>query len=259
MSDEQIVVETKIEEPRAADAPWSGFGLCDQGWLAVPDIFLTHAAKLGLSSSEQIFILQVLKYKWDVDEDPFPSLETVADKMNIGHRYVQRIANSLVKKGFLQIHYNSGKSGANMYDFTGLCLKLVEIKLQLKKDKEIADELQQSQTQDMVADKKKIRAEVRAKMGKARHKRSNLSEETQKNKEAQLEQAKKTEAVEEFQHRTATKEFGIVRTKPYFENYESLTGSKINHFAPGEAPPKPKPINPHVELGLIRKTPKDYL
>ena len=99
------------------------------GYTTVPNVLLERYKDLGITDSELVFILQVFRFKWDV-ELPFPALIRVAKFMKKNRRTVQRYAQSLEKKKLLKRYFR--EYNTNKYNFSLLIEKLEELDIGMK-------------------------------------------------------------------------------------------------------------------------------
>lgn len=60
------------------------------GFQAVPDLLLKHQHDLGLSAIDLVILLNVLMHWWYPGQKPFPRSSTIATRMGITTRTVQR-------------------------------------------------------------------------------------------------------------------------------------------------------------------------
>ena len=104
--------------------------LVKDGFTPVVDIFLDHYSELGVTTTEAMFIIHLMKYKWN-ERHPYPSFGVIAAKMGISDTAVRNHARSLEKKGILYRHQRLGET--NEFDLTPLFFKLEQIK---KRDSE---------------------------------------------------------------------------------------------------------------------------
>lgn len=70
------------------------------GFQVVPDILLKKQVELGLSATDMLVLLNLSMHWWYADKKPFPRTTTIAARMGIDVRTVQR---SLRKLGDLQL------------------------------------------------------------------------------------------------------------------------------------------------------------
>lgn len=79
-----------------------GDHILQAGFTSVPNLVLNYYAELGISPAEMMFTIHMWQFRW-TERDPYPSLTTIADKMDVSWRQAHRYANSLKDKGFLNI------------------------------------------------------------------------------------------------------------------------------------------------------------
>lgn len=96
---------------RSLAARWGSDRLFDEGFVALPATLLRLYARLDLSNSELVFILQLMSFKWD-ENAPFPSYNTLAQRMGITPEMARRHAKSLEHKGLLRRVKRTGRSNA---------------------------------------------------------------------------------------------------------------------------------------------------
>ena len=75
----------RTRSPHHATTPYQitvrfGDAILQAGFTAVPNLVLDHYASLGITPGEMIFIIHVWQYWW-TEQDPYPSLKTIAGKM----------------------------------------------------------------------------------------------------------------------------------------------------------------------------------
>ena len=90
----------------------------------VSSYFLANYARLkphpnarGLTSSEAMFIIQLMDFKWD-ERMPYPTMNTLAERLGVGRRSARKTASNLVEQGYLnrvEMPY-----GPNRYDLEPL-------------------------------------------------------------------------------------------------------------------------------------------
>jgi hypothetical protein len=108
-----------------------GDQILQAGFTSVPNLVLNHYAELGITPAEMMFTIHMWQFRW-TERDPYPSLTTIADKMDVSWRQAHRYAKSLEQKGFLNINsrLEPGRGQVTSeYDFEPL------IKAVLKLDK----------------------------------------------------------------------------------------------------------------------------
>src|SRR5262249_17338955 len=68
----------------------------------VPNRVLKHYAQLGISAAEMMWVIHVWEFWW-YEQDPYPSLQLLAERMHVSRRQVRNYVASLREKGFLQV------------------------------------------------------------------------------------------------------------------------------------------------------------
>lgn len=101
----------------------------DVGYCIVPAVLFRAQARLGLSGMQLVLILQLHEYWWKSDQLPFPKKETLAKRMGISEKQVQRLTKQLEVAGYIKriVRKNYRGQTSNGIDFTGLVKKLKEL------------------------------------------------------------------------------------------------------------------------------------
>jgi DNA-binding MarR family transcriptional regulator len=94
------------------------------GFSPVPHLLLLHQEALGLTSAELNVYLNIFMHWYDAGRFPFPHTGTIAQRMGTTKRNVQRLINSLAKKGMLEKVPGERKHDPKQYDVRPLLLKL---------------------------------------------------------------------------------------------------------------------------------------
>src|SRR4051812_31799730 len=58
-----------------------GDQILQAGFTSVPNLVLNHYAELGITPAEMMFIIHMWQFRW-TERDPYPSLTTIADRMD---------------------------------------------------------------------------------------------------------------------------------------------------------------------------------
>ena len=104
---------------------WKHSELLESGYLVVPTAFLRHYSRLKphpLTRGEALFVLHLMEFKWD-QAAPFPSYETLAERMGISTKMARRYARALEQKGCLHRIIRVGNT--NRFDLEPLFDKLL--------------------------------------------------------------------------------------------------------------------------------------
>lgn len=94
---EDIDSHSTHENLLPADSPVrEKFGAAvDGGFLAIPNILLKSQTYLGLTSTNMVVLLNVLAYWWYAEKKPYPRSTTIAKRMGLSPRAVQRSLRQL--------------------------------------------------------------------------------------------------------------------------------------------------------------------
>jgi hypothetical protein len=98
------------------------------GFQTIPDILLTSQQKLGLTSTDLVALLNVAM-DWRLGQLPFPTSTTIAGRMGVVVRTVQRSLATFKKLGLLVKVKETSAEGVDrqVYDLSGLVKRLVEL------------------------------------------------------------------------------------------------------------------------------------
>ncbi|MCX2543095.1 helix-turn-helix domain-containing protein [Pseudomonas sp. Z5-35] len=110
-------VESKEIEKR-----W-GKDLVAAGWTAIPNVLFDCSQQLGLKHLHIVIILHLAGYWWQAGNDPYPTKETLAKKIGVTARTIQRSIAELEEMKFITRHARKSKLGgnlANRYSFDGI-------------------------------------------------------------------------------------------------------------------------------------------
>lgn len=113
-------------EPDEHDMPrltrkWGG--ALSAGYQVLPDVIVRHQRALGLSATDLVVILNLNAAWWRRERPPFPRIGTIARRMDITERTVQRSLAKLEKLGLIQRRReNVGQHGKSrqVFDLTPL-------------------------------------------------------------------------------------------------------------------------------------------
>lgn len=98
------------------------------GFVVVPTALFRHQAELKLSDGEVVVLINLLMSWWETDDLPFPRTATLAKRMGITTRSVQRHIENLEQKRLIQRIWDrsAGKSKGVVvrYDLGGIVAEL---------------------------------------------------------------------------------------------------------------------------------------
>ena len=99
------------------------------GWQALPDVLLKQQTVLELSATDMLVAINLLSYWWYADNLPFPRVRTIADRMGVTARTVQRSIQKMIDKGYFKKRTDVDPSGKEreVLDPSGLAKRLQEL------------------------------------------------------------------------------------------------------------------------------------
>jgi predicted transcriptional regulator len=116
-----------------------GRGVAQHGYTMVPTVLLWMQGRLGLNPSQFLVLLQVLSHWFKDDSLPWPAKETIATRLGIKPRQIQRILTDLETAGLIKRvprHFGHGGQTSNAYDPSGLVKRIKELEPEYRKMKE---------------------------------------------------------------------------------------------------------------------------
>jgi DNA-binding MarR family transcriptional regulator len=99
----------------------------DPGFLAVPYVLLLHQAQLDIGSEHLNVLLNILAHWHAEGRMPYPHSATIAKRMGVTQRTVQRSIVWLCKSGFLAKLPRERRTDRQAYDVTPLLDKLAPL------------------------------------------------------------------------------------------------------------------------------------
>lgn len=92
----------KTTSPRAMRAFDKWGDAASAGFQLVPDLLLKNQAKLELTHTDLVVLLNVLMHWWYEDKRPFPRTTTIAARMDVQTRTIQRSLSRLEELGLMK-------------------------------------------------------------------------------------------------------------------------------------------------------------
>jgi hypothetical protein len=123
--------------PKAAklrsEAKW-GTEVMALGFCIVPALLFRAQHRLGLKSTHLAVILQLAEFWWHDDNLPFPKKQTIAERLGLKDKQVQRLIRDLEQRGYVTRRVRKTPHGqaSNFYDLSGLVKKLKELAPEFK-------------------------------------------------------------------------------------------------------------------------------
>ena len=84
----------------------------EAGFVAFPSVLLTHFKTLDVTPTEFLVVLNLVAHWWEADRKPFPRVGTIARRLNVQPRTVQRALNKLRSIGLIdweRVQVQNGK------------------------------------------------------------------------------------------------------------------------------------------------------
>lgn len=114
---------------KASEKKW-GHDVLRHGWCLLPSLLFRAQRKLNITALQMAVLLQILEHWWEAERAPYPSKETIAHRLDMSPRQVQRHIAALEKAGYVQRRerkaVNRGQL-SNYYEFDGLVAALKRI------------------------------------------------------------------------------------------------------------------------------------
>jgi DNA-binding transcriptional ArsR family regulator len=132
----KAVASTEIT--RRNERKW-GREVIAAGWLAVPSVLLQRQRAFGLDPLDLNIILQIADHWWEPENHPYPSKKTIAQRIDVDPRTIQRRITRLAKDGLLdRVERRDGRGGnkTNIYRLTRLAEKAKPFALELLEERE---------------------------------------------------------------------------------------------------------------------------
>jgi predicted transcriptional regulator len=127
MDDLAITDEAPLEAeadavPTTIKDKWQGAVTADSGFVAVPMALLRLQSTYGLSPTDMLVLINLMAHWWEPDQVVYPRSTTVAKRMGVDKRTVQRSANKLQNLGLL--NRKTLEDGKRAFSFDPLATRL---------------------------------------------------------------------------------------------------------------------------------------
>jgi predicted transcriptional regulator len=125
-------MNSAIAQEQPLQKKW-GSGL-NSGFLLIPVLLLKRQKELLLDNTELVVLLNLLAAWWDVEKRPYPRSSTIAQRIGVTARTVQRSLEKLEKKKLiLRVRHSTGTGSAHRevtsYDMAGTVERLQQLAL----------------------------------------------------------------------------------------------------------------------------------
>ena len=116
-------------EQKQSEKKW-GVAVMKLGYCILPSVLLQAQARLLINAQQMIVLLQLVEHWWTADGKVYPSKDTLADRIGLTPKQIQRHIKVLEQKGLVKriprVLKGRGKT-SNEYDLSGLVKKLKDI------------------------------------------------------------------------------------------------------------------------------------
>lgn len=130
-----VVLLDTATAKRASERKW-GKRVMERGFCIIPSLLLRGQRKLGLSPTQLAVLVHLADQWWDANRIPFPAKATLAERLNLKQRQVQRHIAELEKAGLVTRkprYKGKGNQTSNAYDLSGLVVKLQALEPEFRK------------------------------------------------------------------------------------------------------------------------------
>ena len=115
-------VETLEEAKITVKEKWQGAVNEGSGFVAVPMSLLRLQSKYQLNPTEMLVLINLLAHWWDPKKPVFPRSTTIARRMGVDLRTVQRATHKMVKAGLIE--RDKLPDGKRVFAFDNLAKRL---------------------------------------------------------------------------------------------------------------------------------------
>jgi predicted transcriptional regulator len=130
-------MDKKVGKKADAIAQKWGEPSLGMGWTAIPTTLIFLQDQLGITPLGMNILLNLVAHWWDASENPYPAQESLASRIGVSKRSIQREISSLIERGLLSKKQSSAHHpkyrGRNSYDLTPLVKRLEEFSPSLVK------------------------------------------------------------------------------------------------------------------------------
>jgi DNA-binding transcriptional MocR family regulator len=133
------VMPIKVADTKESEKKW-GVAVMKVGYCILPSILLRAQARLLINAQQMNVLLQLIEHWWTAEGKIYPSKDTIAERVGLSAKQVQRHIKVLEEKGLLRriprVLKMRGKT-SNEYDLSGLVAKLKAIEVDFREAKRL--------------------------------------------------------------------------------------------------------------------------
>ncbi len=128
-----------IRKTNKASAEKWGQAVIELGFCLVPSLLLRAQRRLNLNPTQLAVLLQLCDFWWEKERKPFPSKETLSQRLSLSERQVQRYIAELEQEGLvarIERRASNGGKLSNTYDLSGLVKRLQKLEPEFREVEE---------------------------------------------------------------------------------------------------------------------------
>ena len=126
----QLHPEKPVKVVKSADAKW-GTAVMQLGYCMIPSLLLRAQNRLKLTPTQLAVLMQLCDFWWERARKPYPSKDTLAVRLGMNARQVQRHLAALEEMKLIKRvpRFDAGHGGraTNIYDLDGLVQQLQQL------------------------------------------------------------------------------------------------------------------------------------
>lgn len=129
MASNVIPIRANKATERASEKKW-GKDVMALGFCIVPSLLLRAQQRLGLNPTQLAVLMQLCDFWWASERKPYPSKKTLAERLGLSPRQLQRYIAELETTGLVKRNERRASHGGkltNLYDLSGLVNRLKEL------------------------------------------------------------------------------------------------------------------------------------
>lgn len=122
--------QTSLDDKKVLNQKWSK-GTMDANYTVLPSALIRGQARLGIDAMELAVLVHLLDHWWQADKMPWPSKKTIADRLKVSQKTVQRAMVRLEQGNLIKrkarYYSETGGRTSNEYDLNPLVERLKPI------------------------------------------------------------------------------------------------------------------------------------
>jgi predicted transcriptional regulator len=139
-SSAKVIALHPLKATKASEQKW-GKAVLDLGFCIVPSLLLRAQQRLKLNPTQLAILFHLADYWWEVSRKPYPAKATLAERLNLSPRQVQRHIAEMEAMGLVKrVERKAVHRGklSNEYDLSGLVKRLQALEPEFRKVEEEA-------------------------------------------------------------------------------------------------------------------------